>query len=438
MIVKMLSARRADVRILFLALILLACMLFLPAKVMAEEYPGSAFISLSNDGKFVVSDGARSGVTIAHLEVPLQDVADVKLEDWNLEKYSYTDYNTGEPDPNAPTVLKLYLYLLENYYGSAGNGNALVTSGDPHSFFMNTFWGHDCNLLYYVNGQYPLFKPGWGATADGIILEEGDFVDVAMFTDWGFYLDSAAGFNYFVRAGSDPVDGEITFAYKAVAGEPLTVQAVRGMGNVSEGKDTAYSAADDLALHYGPAVDVDDVSRITLQEGKADIVFEKPGEYYVWIDGGIGPDTGEVVSSPNVAKVTVTGPVKPEGEDPKPAKEPAKSVRTVTLDGKTISAGMVDNAVKAAGGSAQTVTTFIIGKKVKKISKGAFSKYGNVTVLEVQSKKLKKKSVKGSLKGSAVTTVKVSVGSKKVNKKYVKKYKKIFTKKNAGRKVTVR
>ena len=49
-----------------------------------------------------------------------------------------------------------------------------------------------------------------------------------------------------------------------------------------------------------------------------------------------------------------------------------------------------------------------------------------------------KKSVKASLKGSKVKTVQVKVGSKKVNKKFVKKYKKIFTKKNAGKKVTVK
>ncbi len=37
-----------------------------------------------------------------------------------------------------------------------------------------------------------------------------------------------------------------------------------------------------------------------------------------------------------------------------------------------------------------------------------------------------------------VNTVKVKVGKKKENKKYVKKYKKIFTKKNCGKKVTVK
>lgn len=114
-----------------------------------------------------------------------------------------------------------------------------------------------------------------------------------------------------------------------------------------------------------------------------------------------------------------------------------KSVKTVTLNAKTISAGTVEKAIASAGGSSPFVTTFVIGKKVRKINKGAFNKYGNVTTLEVKSKKLKKKAVRGSLKGSAVTTVKVKVGGKKMNRKYVKKYRKIFTGKNAGKKVKV-
>jgi hypothetical protein len=75
--------------------------------------------------------------------------------------------------------------------------------------------------------------------------------------------------------------------------------------------------------------------------------------------------------------------------------------------------------------------------KVTRIAAGAF-KGSKATKLVVKTKKLTKKSVKGCLKGSKIKTVKVSLGKKSVNKKYVKKYKKIFTKKNAGRKVSVK
>lgn len=52
--------------------------------------------------------------------------------------------------------------------------------------------------------------------------------------------------------------------------------------------------------------------------------------------------------------------------------------------------------------------------------------------------KLGKAGVKKSLLGSKIKIVKVKVGKKAVNKKYIKRYRKIFTKKNAGKKVTVK
>ena len=51
--------------------------------------------------------------------------------------------------------------------------------------------------------------------------------------------------------------------------------------------------------------------------------------------------------------------------------------------------------------------------------------------VKIKTKKLTKKSVKNCFKGSKVKTVKVP-------KKYAKKYKKIFTKKNCGKKVTMK
>jgi len=90
------------------------------------------------------------------------------------------------------------------------------------------------------------------------------------------------------------------------------------------------------------------------------------------------------------------------------------------------------------GGSNKYVTKIILGKKVRKIAKGSFWTYPKVRTLVVKTKKLKKANVKGSLKGSKVRTILVKVGAKKANKQYVKKYKPFFTKKNAGKKATVK
>jgi hypothetical protein len=124
-------------------------------------------------------------------------------------------------------------------------------------------------------------------------------------------------------------------------------------------------------------------------------------------------------------------------EKDRTAEAKAKSVKTVTVNVKTVNAKAIDKAVKKAGGSNKYVTSIVLGKKVKKISKASFKTYKKVKTLTAKTKKLKKKAVKNSLKGSKVTKIKVKVGTKKVNKKYVKKYKKIFKKKNSGKKVKV-
>ena len=159
-------------------------------------------------------------------------------------------------------------------------------------------------------------------------------------------------------------------------------------------------------------------------------------------DGETITYTAKAVFNGKTYKDTKKVEIKEEPEEPLPvpsaaeqaSKSAATAAATVSVNSSTVNASVIKNAIQAAGGSADTL---VIGKKVKKISKGALKGTG-VKTLIVKSKKLKKKTVKGSLKKSSVKTVKVQIGSKKVNRKYVKKYKKIFTKKNAGRKVKVK
>ena len=114
-----------------------------------------------------------------------------------------------------------------------------------------------------------------------------------------------------------------------------------------------------------------------------------------------------------------------------------KAVKSVTVNTKTVTAKTVKTTITKAGGDSKYVTTIILGKNVKKISKSAFKNYKKAKTLVVKTKKLKRSTVRNSLKGSKITRVKVKVGNKKTNKKYVKKYKIIFTKKNVGKKVKV-
>lgn len=114
------------------------------------------------------------------------------------------------------------------------------------------------------------------------------------------------------------------------------------------------------------------------------------------------------------------------------------SVMSVTVDQSYVNADIIAAAIDAAGGKREYITNLTLGKNVKKLDKGSLAPFQTIKMIQVQTKKLKKKGVKASLKGSAVKTIKVQVGKKKANKKFVKKYKKIFTKKNCGKKVKVK
>ncbi|MBR2189163.1 MAG: NEAT domain-containing protein [Eubacterium sp.] len=118
----------------------------------------------------------------------------------------------------------------------------------------------------------------------------------------------------------------------------------------------------------------------------------------------------------------------------------AKNAKNITVpktvklaDGRTYKVTQIG----AKAFTASKIRKVTIGANVKKIAANAFARSKAVTVV-LKTKSLKKASVKGSLKNSKVKTVQVKAGSAKVNRKLVKKYKKIFTKKIAGKKVTVK
>ena len=143
----------------------------------------------------------------------------------------------------------------------------------------------------------------------------------------------------------------------------------------------------------------------------------------------------EYIEKPNASSAVV----EPNADAAK-EKSDADAVAKAETEAKT-KAGNVNKATVSASdikkASNLGLTSVTLGPKVKKIKKNAF-RGTKIKTVTVKTKKLTAKSVKGSLKGSKVKKVKVKVGKKSVNKKYVKKYKKIFTKKNAGKKVSVK
>ncbi|MGN0629671.1 MAG: dockerin type I domain-containing protein [Oscillospiraceae bacterium] len=182
-------------------------------------------VTLSNDGIPIMGKG---DVPLANLEVTVP-YFDLKL--YGLEGFyrCHTENGKGiyvdSTVVERPTVLHLYIYLLERYYlgldeEDCGKGNSQVTNyssntdvyyfddavkeayssgtkkalyitGKATSMYMSNFWGHDENLMYYRNHRYPLMREGWGATGDYILLSDGDRIDLAMFSNWDFHTNGA-------------------------------------------------------------------------------------------------------------------------------------------------------------------------------------------------------------------------------------------------------
>ena len=289
------------------------------------------YVTVSHDGIPLMGN---EGTVLSHLEL---DVPYFDLDKQDLsEFYRYHTENGqgGYVDDQVvkrPTALHLYLYLLGVYYlgltpeqvingdeiikghdGGVGvtdmNGGqpyddsslALNITGSATSMYMQQFWGHDENLMYYRNHVYPLMSAGWGATADYVLLSDGDTIDVAMFSNWSFWQSGAfAAFDrdsYAVRPGGSLTVQTQKYDTRSVADggtesfEPITGLTVKVY-------DADWREVGEVAAHSG------DRSSYTY-------TFEKEGTYYLLAtDPNAG--TEDACYAPATARVTVGGGAKP-------------------------------------------------------------------------------------------------------------------------------
>jgi len=297
-------------------------------------------------------------------------------------------------------------------------------------YFGKLFKVSTLNISYLINEDLTM-TGGAFATA----LDDGDQVALYKYLDETNYSDL---YTHFTETKKTVKEGEAFWLQIEGIGWSHPLGAVK-----------KYDGKEVLASQYDKDGNLSAIKGSNMsKDGKVKLVFKKAGTYDVTASGMVNgaytdytdwqnPKQVKDVPVPIVlphCKVTVLP------ADKKPAKSsvPAvKKISTITVNVKTVNKKVVANAVKKAKGDSASIKTIVLGKKVKKIKKGTFSQYKNLTTLTVKTKKLKKKRIKGALKGSAIKTVKVQIGKKKVNKKYVKKYKKIFTKKKAGKKVMV-
>lgn len=287
-------------------------------------------VTLSNDGIPLIG---KDGTILANLDVtvPYFDLASYGLEAFYRygTEFGWGDYN----DDNIierPTALHAYIYLLERYYmgipeSDCGTGKsylldynkatdvlymdgtkaynsdrtyALTPTGSATSLYMKTFWGHDENLMYFRNHEYPLMGKGWGSTCDYILLSDGDRLDVAMFTNWDFYKDG--GFNQFSQD-----------AYTVMAGDTVTTSTFKaGTSAAQNGESPALEPISGLNVavydaNWNKVVDV-------TGDGTYSYTFTKAGTYYIMgVDANA--KTNNAHYAPAIAKVTVEGEIDGDG-----------------------------------------------------------------------------------------------------------------------------
>ena len=298
-------------KVLSMILALVLVLGLLPSTAFATG-TGNVYISISDEGQFISS-------TMAHKAVSLDALASVDLNEYGLGDYLYDANGDGTYEI---TALHLYIYTHETLLGH--DWSEVTVSGSPASIYFEggLFGFEDENLRYNYNGAYPADENGWGFTADRIVLSAGDYFDVAHFSDWMFYMDSAYGFHYFVDSSDN-----ITHAYTAEAGVETSVKLIRVGGGMGSGAETVNVS--DYTVYYGQRIGTVTGSVTTDNDGVASINFPSAGTWYVWCEGGYGVDAASgIVSAPASATVTVAAAEEPTPEEPENPREP-QSVSSV-------------------------------------------------------------------------------------------------------------
>ena len=281
-------------------------------------------VTISNDGIPLMG---KDGTILANLDVT---VPYFDLDDYGLGKYYRygTEFGWGSYNNDTvierPTALHAYIYIIERYYmglpasqcgkgtsgildykkatdvlymdgGLAYNSNrtpALNPTGSATSLYMKQFWGHDENLMYFRNHEYPLMGKGWDSTCDYILLSDGDRLDVGLFTNWDFYKDG--GFNQFSQD-----------AYTVMAGETLTATTFKA--GTSAGLDGESPALEPISGLKAAVYDAN-WNKIGDMDGDGaySYTFTKAGTYYIMATDA-GAKTTAAHYAPATAKVTVAG-----------------------------------------------------------------------------------------------------------------------------------
>ena len=297
---------RTTKKILSMLLAVVLVLGLLPATAFATESQ-YVYISVSFDGQYIDD---KNGSPLVYVPVSFEQIESIDLEEYNLGDYLYDPDGDGNYET---TALQLIIYAHENIYGGSWS-DVNFTGGAGGSYFQGGIFGFDENLNYFLNGQFPIDEAlsenssyAVGATSDHIVLEAGDFIDIASFTSYAFLWDSAAGFHLFADENDSFVHN-----YTAQVGEAVSVKLLRSYSNMVDGTPVLAEESG-YELFYGAAFGTADGTLTTDDSGCASVTFDQAGTYYLWCDGnyGIDADTENIVSSPAYATITVAAPEAP-------------------------------------------------------------------------------------------------------------------------------
>ena len=321
---------RTTKKILSMILAFVLVLGLLPATAFATGTEDVVYLSISFDSHYIDD---KNGNPIAYVPVPMSEIEAIDLAEYGLDNMLFDADDDGEYET---TALQLLIYAHEELYG--GDWSEVSFDALPgSSYFSGGIFGFTENLMYFHNGDFPVDESQQsdymtvGATSDRIVLEAGDFLDVASFGCYSFLWDTLGGFHLF----ADP-DGNYVHDYAATAGEALPVKLKHSFCDLMFGESWVKDATD-YEIYYGAVFGEAEGSVTSDDSGNAEITFPNAGTYYVWCDGGMGSDdgthsscdsyleTGEVciVSSPAFAKVTVSSAEEPEQpEQPEKPRQP--------------------------------------------------------------------------------------------------------------------
>ncbi|MBQ9750298.1 MAG: hypothetical protein IJV87_06950 [Clostridia bacterium] len=334
------NAKRMTTKVVAMLIAVLMVASMLPVVAFASEPADTTeyvYLSISFDGQYI---NDKNDNPMVYVPVALSDIAAVDLTEYGLDNMLYDADGDGNYET---TALQLLIYAHEELWG--GDWSDVDFDALPgSSYFKGGIFGFTENLVYFLNGDFPVDESlttdpsamTVGATSDRIVLEAGDFLDVASFGCYAFLWDQAGGFHLFADE-----EGSYVHDYSVEKGEALSVKLMHSFCDLMYGQSWVKDATD-YEIYYGSTFGVAEGTVTTDDSGCVDITFSEAGTYYVWCDGDNGTDDGThgscdyclengapcIVSAPAYAKVTVTDEDEPETPVPEQPRQP-QNVSTV-------------------------------------------------------------------------------------------------------------